>query len=876
VTLLFSDIEGSTALLNRLGDLYGEALSAQRILLREAFGEGGGLELGTEGDSFFVVFASALDAVRSCVAAQRALGGHDWPDGVTVRVRMGLHSGEPARHEDGYIGMDVHRAARIAATAHGGQIVLSDATRRLTASRLPADMSLRDLGWHRLKDIEAPERIFQLIASGLEERFPALKSLGARTSLPMPLTPLVGRDGDLEQLRTAVVQPSARIVTLTGTGGVGKTRLAVAAARSLSEAFEHGVFFVAMAAVRDAGVMWRTIAEALGVGDDRPATDAVTDHLRGRHALLVLDNLEQLDGAAGVVAALLAAAPGLVVLATSRRPLHLQGEREQPVPPLQVPRETGVEAVAACGAALLFVQQAEMVRPGFAVTAANAEDVAAICRRLDGLPLAIELAASRTKLLAPRALLGRLGKSLDLAASDLGRPSRQQTLRTTIAWSCDLLAPHLEVVFRRTGVLAGGGDLEAVAAIAGPDQARGAETDSLQDVADLLDLSLITVIAGVDGEPRVGMLETIREYALERLETSGDLESTRRRHAEFYAGFAERAQSQLIGPARLATLDRLEAEDDNMRAALEWSLQAPTGLRAADTSQAVIGLRLVRALAPFWYEHGHANEGRRWLERAIELASDDAGAPLAHVTHWLGVLLQQQGENEVALPLFERSLAIWRDLGDEAMTARELNSLGITHRGLRHLDTARSLLEESIGIARGLGGGVRLATALNTLGNVETDAGNLDRARDVLQEALALDRELDDELGAAIDQHSLAVASLCAEQAAEAGQLLSQTFEYVVASGHTEFLATTVELAAAIAARLGDSLRAARLCGVAERIRHTAVLPIPEADDSLLERFVGPARATTSRQVWDGELAAGRALNQQQAVELVQAAMPKP
>ena len=260
VTLLFSDIEGSTALLNRLGDLYGEALSAQRILLREAFGEGGGRELGTEGDSVFVVFASALDAVRSCVAAQRALGGHDWPDGVTVRVRMGLHSGEPARHEDGYIGMDVHRAARIAATAHGGQIVLSDATRRLTASRLPADMSLRDLGWHRLKDIEAPERIFQLIASGLEERFPALKSLGARTSLPMPLTPLVGRDGDLEQLRTAVVQPSARIVTLTGTGGVGKTRLAVAAARSLSEAFEHGVFFVAMAAVRDAGVMWRTIA----------------------------------------------------------------------------------------------------------------------------------------------------------------------------------------------------------------------------------------------------------------------------------------------------------------------------------------------------------------------------------------------------------------------------------------------------------------------------------------------------------------------------------------------------------------------------------------------------------------------------------------
>jgi tetratricopeptide (TPR) repeat protein len=438
------------------------------------------------------------------------------------------------------------------------------------------------------------------------------------------------------------------------------------------------------------------------------------------------------------------------------------------------------------------------------------------------------------------------------------------------------LTPDLELVFRRAGVFAGGFDLEAVAAITGADQAPGTETDSFQHVADLLDVSLITVTEGVDGEPRGAMLETIRAYALERLEASGDLEITRRRHAEFYAAFAARARQQLIGPARSTTLDQLETEHDNMRTALAWSLRPPTADRAADTEQAVIGLRLVRALAPFWYEHGHAVEGRRWLERAIELASDEAGAPLAHVAHWLGVLLQQQGDNDAALPLFERGLAIWRDLGDRDMTARELNSLGITHRGLRHLDTARSLLEVSIGIARELGGGVRLAHALNTLGNVEIDAGNLDRATDALQEALALDRKLGDELGAAIDQHSLAVASLCAERAAEAGQLVSSTLEYVVASGHTEFLATTVELSAAIAARLGDSLRAARLCGAAEGVRHTAAMPIPQSGDALLERFVGPARATIARQVWDAELAAGRVLTQQQAVELVQAAMPTP
>ena len=395
VTLLFSDIEGSTALLTRLGaDLYAGTLSAQRVLLREAFGSHGGQELGTEGDSFYVVFAAAIDAVRSCLAAQRALSSYSWPGGASVRVRMGLHSGEPARHEDAYVGMDVHRAARIAATAHGGQVVLSEATRQLVQSQLPDEVSLLDLGWHRLKDIEEPERIFQLVAAGLDERFPALKSLGARTSLPLAPTPLVGRVADLEQLRATVLQPDVRLVTLTGTGGVGKTRLALAGASSLSEAFQHGVFFCAMAAVSETEAIWKAIAERLGVGEDRPAPDAVTDYLRTRRALLVLDNLEHLDGAAEVVATLLGAAPELVILATSRRPLHLQGEHEQPLGPLDVPRDPGVEAVTSSGAARLFIQQANMVKPGFAITSENAADIAAICRRLDGLPLAIELAAS--------------------------------------------------------------------------------------------------------------------------------------------------------------------------------------------------------------------------------------------------------------------------------------------------------------------------------------------------------------------------------------------------------------------------------------------------------------------------------------------------
>jgi predicted ATPase/class 3 adenylate cyclase len=616
LTLLFSDIEGSTALLRRLGDRYGEALSIQRALLRACFAEYGGHEMGTEGDSFFVVFSSAGAAVSCCVAAQRALAAQAWPEGVPVRVRMGLHSGEPTPHEDNYMGMDVHRAARIAATAHGGQVVLSEPARLLAASRLAAEVSIKDLGFHRLKDIEEPERIYQLVAAGLPEGFPPLKSLGATTRMPVPMTPLVAREGDLEQLREVFGRPGVRLVTLTGPGGVGKTRLALAAA-SLDDVFPPDRYFVALAAVRDAEVMWKTIADSLDVSGDESAAHAVMGYLSARRALLVLDNLEQLDGAAEVVRPLLAATAHLLILATSRRPLHLQGEREMPVLPLGVPGGGEVEEVAACGAARLFVQLADMARPGFALSAGNATDIAAICRRLDGLPLAIELVAARVRLLTPHALLARLGHSLGLAAADTGRPSRQQTLRAAIGWSYDLLGPELAGVFRRTGAFAGGCDLDALTAVAVAEVDEADGPDPLQLAAGLLDVSLITVTEGADGEPRVSLLETVREYALERLEQAGELDETRRQHAAYYAGFAERMRDRLDGPEQLAALDRLEVEYDNLRAALSWTLETGAADLAGDGERAVIGLRLVQALTSFWYQHGHAAEGRRWLQRAM-------------------------------------------------------------------------------------------------------------------------------------------------------------------------------------------------------------------------------------------------------------------
>jgi predicted ATPase/class 3 adenylate cyclase len=868
VTMLFSDIEGSTALLSRLGDRYGEALSDHRALLRAAFVTWHGREISTEGDSFFVVFEAAGEAVACALAAQRALAGHDWPDGDALRVRMGLHTGEPTRHEDNYIGMDVHRAARIAATAHGGQVVVSEATFG-RADPLPAEVSVRDLGFHRLKDISAPERIYQLAVPGMRADFPPLKSLGTQASLPVPATPLVGRDDDLARLRAAISRPGVRLMTLTGPGGVGKTRLSLAAAAAMEHAFPHGVFFTALAAVRDADVMWKALASDLDVDGDGSA--AVMEHLRNRRMLVVLDNLEQLDGAGEVVAALLAAAPGLVMLATSRGPLHVPGEHEFPVPALEVPQDADVAAVTECAAARLFAQQAAMVRPGFTITADNAADVAAICRRLDGLPLAIELAASRVRLLAPRALLARLGNRLGLAAAEAGRPHRQQTLRNIVAWSYDLLAPDAAQVFRRMSVFAGGCDLDALAAVAELDDGDLAAPDPLELVAGLQDVSLITVTEGADGEPRLGMLETIREYALERLEQDDDSGGARRRHAAHYAAVAERAREQIESPGQLAALDRLEAEHDNLRAALAWSLETPSADQAGYPEQgerAVIGLRLVHALWPFWYQHGHGTEGRRWLQRAMDVASAAGGAPLARVAHGLGVILDQLGEPDQARQLFERSLAIWRELGQRAEQARELNSLAITHRHL-DVEAGRALLQEAIAISREVGPPLRLAAALTNLGQLESASGHYDRAAAVLQEALTIDQKYGDPFGAAVDQHSIALVSVRRGRPREARDMLGGVFDYVASSGNTQMLVNTLEVAAAITASLGDALPTARLAGAAETMRQESGMPLSEPEAALLEEHLAVARATVTPADWDAELAAGRALSRHGALALL-------
>ena len=622
VTLLFSDIEGSTALVSRLGDQYAQTLSAQRALLRAAFGEYRGRELGTEGDSFFVVFESAGEAVRCCVAAQRALASHDWPCGVPVRVRMGLHSGEPARHEDGYVGLDIHRAARIAATAHGGQVVLSDATRHLVGSQLPPGVSLRDLGWHWLKDFEAPERLYQLVAAGLEERFPPLKSLGAQTGLPrLPVLTdsFVGRNRELAEVCGLINRH--RLVTITGPGGCGKTRLAIEVARELASGAEpREVFFVDAGPLADPTLIPDRTAQAIGVrpGPGQSAADALSSAVTDRERVVVLDNLEHLKGAAPVVTQMLQTGPQLRLLVTSRAPLHARGEHVYPVPRLAVPGpDAGPAATAA--AVTLFADRAAAADPAFELTADNAGVLAEICRRLDGLPLAIELAAGRARVLPPASLLAHLDRRLDLLTETSGdRPPRQQTLRAAIDWSYQLLDETTRRRFRALAVFRGGWGLSAAAVVC--NQADDAAL--LGELGTLVDGSLIEPVGPVAGDQRFRMLASLREFALEQLSGCGEEEICRDRHADYVHGLAVGAAPQLTGRQQISYLDKLEADRDNINSALRWLVA---------TGQIERGLRTAALVWRFWHLRAHLEEGRALLEALLAgpaLCWTQASAPM--------------------------------------------------------------------------------------------------------------------------------------------------------------------------------------------------------------------------------------------------------
>jgi predicted ATPase len=682
--LLFTDIEGSTRLLHDLGERYADVLAEHRRVLREAFSRHGGVEVDTQGDAFFVAFARAADAVAAAGDVQAAL--IDRP----VSVRIGLHTGEPLVTEEGYVGIDVHRAARIMGAGHGGQVLLSETTARL----LDSSAKLRDLGEHRLKDLSAPQRLYQL--GGHE--FAPLRTL-YQTNLPVQATPLVGRERELKEAGELI--RSHRLLTLTGAGGSGKTRLALQLAAEAIEQFPDGVFWVPLQALRDPALVERAIGASVG------ADDGLIEHIADKRLLVLLDNFEQLIETAPTVSSLLAATPNAKVLVTSREPLHVESEQRYPVEPL--PDDD---------AAVLFVQRASAVAPGFRPSAAVSE----ICRRLDGLPLAIELAAARVALLDPDELLVRLDRRLPLLASrSRDAPARQRTLRATIEWSYELLASDEQELFRRLAAFRGSFSLDAAEAVC------GASLDALESL-------VVKSLIRRWGSGRLGMLDTIREYAVELLDAAPDANEVYRRHAEYFRSVADGAN--LNAGTRRPGGQRLDiglAEQDNFRGALAWALRSES---------ITLGFEIATALEQLWVLED-PEEGIRWFERLFARPEAEL-VPMslrAEALRAYGSSLWISGRWAAVEEMLTKSLALFEQLGDEHGRAVLLHRLGITAMVRGELAQARELVERSDEIHRRRGNVFGLAQTVGTLGAISRDEGDERSALELVRESAELARE---------------------------------------------------------------------------------------------------------------------------------------
>jgi predicted ATPase/class 3 adenylate cyclase len=800
VTLLFTDIEGSTELLKQVGDrAYAELLARHAALLRRAFAEEQGTEVDTQGDAFFVAFPRAWHAVAGAAAAQRALAAEDWPGDATVRVRMGLHTGEPTLGGHGYVGLDVNRTARIAASGHGGQVLLSERTLAMARHDLPEGVAVRDLGEHRLKDLPQPEHIFQLEIAGLPADFPRLKTLDVPlTNLPaLRLTSFIGRDREMTDTRRALER--ARLLTLTGPGGTGKSRLSLEVASGLLSEFPQGVWLIELAALRDGALIPQTVAAIFGIREiqGRSIIESLVDYLRHRRLLLILDNCEHLIAASAELAAmLLRSCPHLSILASSREPLGVPGEVIYPVPPLSRPDSDQVspDQLAQFEATRLFLDRATPANLVFTVTAASAGFVARIARRLDGIPLAIELAAARAKVLTVEQIATRLDDRFRLltGGSRTGLP-HHQTLRATVEWSYDLLPPLERTLFQRLSVFAGGFPLEAVETVCASKEIPAEEMLDL--LAHLVDKSLV-VTEGGDDDFRYHMLETIRLYGRDRLVESGEAEQVRGRHLAWCWDLAERAEPELYGPNLGIWLDRLERDHDDMRVALRWA----TG----DEGDVEFGLRLAGALVRFWELHGYLGEGRAWLAGALSRDGSTTPRVRAKALYGAAVLAFTQGDYDQAAGLAEEALRLYREAANQHGVALALNLVGVVARNQGDYARAAALLEESVAIARGLEDRWPLGEALNMLGVLARRQRDHARAKALLTEALALWRAVGDKDGLATCLGHLGVIARTEGDYARAQQLHEESLALRRELGDRVALISSLTSLGTIAMNLGD------------------------------------------------------------------------
>ena len=800
VTFLFTDVEGSTRRWEQDSPATLTAIERHFAILDDAIISHNGVRFKTIGDAVQAAFPTALDAVLAAAAAQQVLAKEDWGALGPIAVRMALHTGAATPRNGDYLAPALNRLSRLLAVGAGGQILLTEATRQLVRDHLPPTMQLRDLGEHQLRDLREAEHVFQLTVPELSSDFPPLKSVARQAhNLPLQLTPFIGREEVVAAIRSHLERPGTRLLTLTGPGGVGKTRTALRAAADMIDIYADGVWFVPLAPVSAPALVAATIAEAIGVREAPgvPVEETLRAHLRQKHLLLVLDNFEHVVDASPLVTDLLAHCPSIQVVVTSRSPLHISGEFEFPVPTLELPVDETrprLDAALASEAVRLFVDRATAVQHHFQLTEENAATVAAICRRLDGLPLAIELAASRVRLLPPSVLLSRLDSRLSLlTGGERDRPERQQTLRGTIAWSHDLLDPAEQVLFRRLAVFVGGWNFEAAEAVV-PGEGLDPEFLVLDGLEALHDASLIRQedSSGNDAMygPRFSMLQTIHEFGTEQLAASGELAIMKEKHAYLFLDLAVEAEPHLTGPGAVSWLERLDADHGNLRSALEW---------LGNQGSVEHMVRLAAALWRFWWIRGHIAEGRTRLDAALSLAGsmntparaaalDGAGVlaetqgayaeaeahhrealalsqelgdtiGIARALGNLGVVAFDCGENELATTHLEQSLALARESGDRVLVATALNDLGNVAYGRDDFDRAEALYIESLALRRQSGSVSEIARTLNNLGSVAFERGDFDRACQFYQESLTLYRDVRDKWGAAGALSGLAIAN---------------------------------------------------------------------------------------------------------------------
>ena len=808
VTFLFTDVEGSTKVLQELGaDAYAAALAEHRRIVREAFGAHGGVEVDTQGDAFFVAFPTAPGALEAAASALAGLASGP------IRVRMGIHTGTPLLGEEGYVGVDVHRAARIAGAGHGGQVLVSAST----AALLGTD-GLRDLGEHRLKDLSAPERIYQLG----EKDYPPLRSLH-RTNLPIPATTFLGREHELAEVLALLAQDDVRLLTLTGPGGTGKTRLGLQAAADAAERHPDGVFWVPLAPLRESELVLEAARQALG------AKGGLAEHVADKSLLVLFDNFEHVVDAAGELSELLAACPNLQLLVTSRELLRVPGEQAYPVPPLEA--QDGIE---------LFLARARATLPSFVADAA----VPQLCARLEYLPLALELAAARVTVLSSERLLERLSKRLDLLKAGRGVDPRQQTLRATIEWSYQLLNADEQQLFARLAVFAGGCTLETAEAVC------EADLDTLQS---LVDKSLVRVRE----RDRFWMLETIREYASERLEESGAADELGRRHAEHFLALAEEAEPYLLASSA-GWPDRLEREHDNLRAAFDW-LQV--------SGEGELALRLAGALWRFWYMRGHLAQGRRRLESALA-ADERPTAARAKALNGAASAAAMAGDFTTARLRAEEGLALYHTLGDASGSALSLFMLGFAAVEEGDFKRARPLLEESVRHFDELGDEHYLGVAKFNLAWAYDELGDRESARALTEDNLRRARTRRD---ARMEAFSLESLAAYARTEGGSGEHLSLLREILRVRRD---LIDPIHIAASLS-HIADALAVKGESGTAARLLSSSVRAFEEIGISV-PRFVAVRNeetlATIHAQLDEAAFAEawqqGRALTVDEAVAI--------